>query len=66
MEDYLETAKHILLTERKIPTVVENEHVFSVLLAIGHALVALCERIDDVTGYPVNQAVKAVRVSTKK
>lgn len=35
------------------------------LLAIAHALIALCERLDAVTGTPANTQEKSIRVINK-
>jgi len=35
------------------------------ILAIAHALIALCERLDEVTGHPRDGSGKAIRTISK-
>ena len=45
---------------------VENEtRIFFAQLGILHSLIALCERIDAVTGTPANTKEKSIRVINK-
>lgn len=61
MDDYLEKAK-ACLRQCDVTWAKPNDIL---LAAIAHALVALCERLDGITGTPANQEGKALRIICK-
>jgi len=63
--DHLAKAKELLTRADNYAHTSWDTAKYEKGLAIAHALVALCERIDAVTGAPTNQEGKAIRTIVK-